>query len=241
MKLILVLALTLALATSLAAQADRFSEFQSARIRQNALPIFPEHLVPRFPNGANVRVLISVSREGKLGEYLVVSYTAREFADAAVAALKQWEFEPARLRGEAVGVCIELRFSFEVKGCVISVGPMDTFGSAFTSLHQRDEYGPCTLRDLDRIPVPLSAGAPAYPKDLARQAGAGEVTVEFYIDERGNVRLPFAVGRPPLALAELAITALREWKFEPPTRRGVPTLVHARQVFRFNPDAATTK
>ena len=38
-------------------------------------------------------------------------------------------------------------------------------------------------------------------------------------------------------VANLAVDAVRQWTFEPPTRNGRPVLVHVRQVFRFNPAA----
>jgi TonB family protein len=64
------------------------------------------------------------------------------------------------------------------------------------------------------------------------------VVVDFYIDETGAVRMPYVTGRPHTLLANLAVDAVRQWKFEPPTRNGTPVLVHARQVFHFNPMAA---
>lgn len=224
-----------------AAQPDRFDEFQSARINQTYAPIFPEQLVPRYRNGGRVRVLVSVNREGRLEEWLVISYTAREFADSALAALRHWEFEPARLRGEPVDVCIELQFTFEVKGCVVSISPADYVAGAFSSIFDQEEYRPCALRDLDRIPVPVAAPPPAYPPDIAKSTGTREVTVEFYIDETGAVRMPFVVGRPSFPLAHFAVAAVRQWKFETPTCHGTPVMVRARQVFRFNPDAPAKK
>jgi TonB family protein len=236
-KRITLAGLGLVLASPLAAQSDRAAEFQSVRINETYAPIFPEQLIAAYRNGGRVRVLASVNREGRLEEWLVLSHTAREFAEAAVAALRRWEFEPARLRGEPVDVCFELTFTFEVKGCVVSVTPMDTVAGMFNSLLDTEEYRPCTLREIDRIPTPLAAHPPEYPQSLAARGISGEITVDFYIDEQGNVRMPFVLGRPPMALAHLAVGAVRQWKFEPPTRRGVPVLVHARQVFHFSATA----
>ncbi|MCX6951979.1 MAG: energy transducer TonB [Verrucomicrobia bacterium] len=89
------------------------------------------------------------------------------------------------------------------------------------------------LRELDRIPVPLQAVSPRYPEELARLGAVGEITVDFYIDERGAVRMPYVSSHAQPLLARLAVDAVRQWKFEPPTRRGQPVLVHVRQLFRF--------
>jgi outer membrane biosynthesis protein TonB len=39
-------------------------------------------------------------------------------------------------------------------------------------------------------------------------------------------------------LASLAVAAIQQWKFEPPTRKGVPVMVRAKQVFHFGPKKA---
>jgi TonB family protein len=237
MKALLVLfSFAVAASPALAQRPSRNSDFQSAKIIQTVQPVFPESLIVRYRNGGEVRVAISVDANGKLGEWLVISYTDREFADAAVAAFKEWEFEPARMMGEPIPVHIELTFNFEVKGVVVSLTPAETTDVLFNSLLSRQPaYAPCTLRELDRIPVPLNTVKPAYPKELGDRGVQGAVTVEFFIDEQGAVRMPFVVGRPPIALADLAVDAVRLWKFEPPTRHGRPVLVHVRQVFTFTP------
>ena len=240
MKTLLALcSLAVAVSPVLAQRSDRNSDFRSAKIIRTVEPIFPEALLTDYRNGGEVRIAISVDANGKLGEWLVLSYTARGFADAAVAALKEWEFEPARMMGEPVPVHIELTFNFEVKGVVVSLTLAETADALLGSVLGRQlAYAPCTLRELDRIPVPLSTVTPAYPKELGERGVQGTVTVEFYIDEQGNVRMPFVLGHPLAALANLAVDAVRQWKFEPPTRRGVPVLVHVRQIFQFTPPVA---
>jgi TonB family protein len=237
MKTLLTLfSIAVAVSPVLAQNSDRNSDLRSAKIIQTVQPVFPESLLQRYRNGGEVRVAISLDAHGKLGEWLVISYTDREFANAAVAALKEWEFEPARMMGEPIPVHIELTFNFEVKGVVVSLTTAETVDLLIGSVLGRQlAYAPCTLRELDRIPVPLNTVTPVYPTELGDRGVQGAVTVEFYIDEQGAVRMPFVVGRPPMALADLAVDAVRLWKFEPPTRHGNPVLVHVRQVFTFNP------
>jgi TonB family protein len=236
-SLLFLLVLTAGLA--IAQPAGRFQEIQSARIIQTVDPIFPDSLIATYRRGGQASVLISIDTEGRLADWLAIRYTDAGFADAAVAALKQWQFVPARLRGEPVPVCIELQFNFEVKGVVVSVSPADLITANFNDITGGVNYAPCTLRDLDRIPVPLQTVSPLYPKQLAERGTTGEVTVDFFIDERGAVRMPYVTGDPHQMLANLAVDAVRQWKFEPPTRRGLPVLVHVRQVFRFTPTITT--
>jgi TonB family protein len=211
-------------------------DFQGTKIVRAVMPDFPEPLYRLYRNGGEVRIDIAVDMEGKLTEWLAVAYTDRRFADLAIEALKKWEFEPARWEGQPVPVCIPLTFSFEVKGVVLSsTGEEMAEAWLMTHFGGTNAYRPCTLRELDRIPIPVHADAPHYPESLANRGVQGEVTVEFYIDETGAVRMPFVIDLPQADLANLAVLAVRDWKFEPPTCRGRPVLARVRQLFRFTP------
>jgi TonB family protein len=234
MKQLLTSLVFFAAATAALAQAPG-GEFQSAKIFETTPPVFPESLISSHRSGGTARVVLDVSRDGRLADWLVIGYTNRLFADAAVAALREWTFEPARWNGEPVSVCLTLTFNFEVKGVVISIMAADTVESLFPWMTAREIYRPCTLRDLDRIPVPLHSVAPVFPRQLADTLQPCDVTVEFFIDEKGAVRMAHVVGRPPRILAGLALEAIDQWKFEAPTSRGRPVLVCVQQLFHFVP------
>jgi TonB family protein len=102
--------------------------------------------------------------------------------------------------------------------------------------YQSVNYHPCTLKELDRIPTPLAAPAPYYTPELLASGLRGKVTVDFYIDESGMVRMPAVSDADRRDLATLAVMAVRQWRFEPPLRKGNPVLVKARQVFTFGDD-----
>jgi TonB family protein len=210
-------------------------EWQSLKIQQTVEPIFPQHLAQSGLTEGMTHLAINTDPAGKLVEWLVVSYTHREFADAAVAALKQWKFEPAQFQGERVGTTVELVFRFEAKGVVISTFNISDAIEVHTlrMMGTRYIYQPCSLRELDRIPTPIVTVTPTYPKELADRGVKGKVTVEFYIDESGAVRMPAVSIDDNSILTGLAVSALRQWRFEPPTRNGNPVLVRASQVFKF--------
>ncbi|MDD2762958.1 MAG: energy transducer TonB [Opitutaceae bacterium] len=212
-------------------------EWQSLRFQQTVDPLFPVRLSQAGVTEGWAHVAISTDATGKLVEWLVVGYSYPEFAEAAVAAIKQWKFEPARLHGEPVGTAVKLLFHYEGKGVVVSSGNNSDFLEAWNMrlMAGRYAYRPCSLRELDRIPLPIVTVAPQYPKELADQGVKGRVTVEFYIDETGAIRVPAVSGNDNSELTALAVAALRQWKFEPPTRNGVAVLVKASQVFNFGP------
>ena len=64
-----------------------------------------------------------------------------------------------------------------------------------------------------------------YP-EFARRAGVeGRVTVQFVVDERGNVVDPVVVQSPNDLLSEAALEAVRKAKFTPGQQRGRPVKV----------------
>jgi TonB family protein len=214
-------------------------EWQSLHILQTVNPVFPYHLQDIGVTNGEACVAINTDATGKLVEWLVFGYTRPEFADAAVVAIKQWKFEPARLRGEPVGTTVELLFSYEAKGIVVSTLAQAERVEAFISQIRGEHYTyqPSSLRELDRIPTPVVTVKPQYPGGLADKGVKGKVTVDFYIDETGAVRMPAVSAKDDGELTALAVAALRQWKFEPPTRNGHPVLVKASQVFNFGPSS----
>jgi TonB family protein len=211
------------------------ADWQSLKILQTVDPVFPSHLMQVGAVNGEARVVINTDSTGKLTDWLVIGYTHREFADAAVAAIQQWKFEPARLQGEPVGTTVELFFYFEAKGVVVSTSSAaDVFDRQLMRIiGDRYAYQPCSLRELDRIPTPVVTVKPLYPGELADKGVKGKVTVDFYIDETGAVHLPAVSVKDDVELTALAVAALRQWKFEPPTRDGHPVLVKASQEFDF--------
>ncbi len=240
----------LLLAGSAFAQIGRFQsvpEWRSLKIDQTVEPVFPEHLIQKGVTQGMVHLAINTDPDGKLVEWLVVGYTQPEFAASAVDAIQHWKFTPAQLRGENVGTTVELVFHFEAHGVVVSTSTLSEALElqALRAIGVRYIYQPCVLRDLDRIPTPIVTVAPVYPEELAKRGLTGRVTVDFYIDEQGMVRVPSVSLDDDSVLTSLAVAALRQWRFEPPTRNGRPVLVKASQIFNFGgpakPEPAAAK
>ena len=66
-----------------------------------------------------------------------------------------------------------------------------------------------------------------------KQGVRGKVQVHFYIDENGAARMPAIDNSDHPYLSEIAVEAVRGWKFEAPTANGAPVLVEALQEFNF--------
>ncbi len=210
-------------------------EWQSMKIIQTEEPIFPYQLQQLSVTQGEARVVINVGPDGKLDEWLVVGYTMPEFADVAVRSIKQWQYEPARLRGEPVGATTELVFHFETHGTlVVSQTIVENLeAQVLRVLAHAYSFRAYALRELDRIPTPIYTISPQYPRELADKGVKGKVAIDFFIDQSGAVRMPAGSATDDARLSGLAIAALRQWKFEPPTHNGRPVLAQATQVFNF--------
>lgn len=193
-----------------------------------------------FPNTAlmdgihtgKVRLIVSVDAEGRLVDHLVVAYTNKVFVGSAVRAVKAWTYEPARVRGRARASRVDLVFAFKADLVVMVQNSAQNFMKDIFA--ERYEFSPSLLRDLDHIPTPVHVVSPTIPNGLLAEGEERVVTVEFYIDQEGKVRIP-AVSREDAddRMAAVAVTAVEQWRFEPPVRKGAPVLVLAQQDFHF--------
>ncbi len=83
------------------------------------------------------------------------------------------------------------------------------------------------------VPKVVHEVKPVYPRDAMAKGITGDVHVDVSIDERGTVTNTAIVKSIP-ELDEAAMTALRQWKFEPARRDGkaVPVTVTILTTFR---------
>lgn len=88
----------------------------------DAGPVLVEHARPRYPAGAakekiegRVVMQFTVDTEGHVRDVSVIkSEPGKLFDDAAIAALEQWRFEPARKNGQPVPVQVQQAIEFEL-------------------------------------------------------------------------------------------------------------------------------
>jgi TonB family protein len=228
------LQILLGLAIAAVAPAQPLTQIsQSLKINQTVTPLFPASLISVGITEGQVHIAISVNEEGKLTDALVVSYTDAELAVSAMEAIKEWTFEPARRADGPVGSRVELMVRFEARGAVISY-TLNTFLERYLSrMTVRRMIGTCEPAELDRPLAPTVCIHPMYPRELAQRGAQGDVVVEFYIDQTGAVRLPAVVESAHDQLSNVAVAALREWKFDPPTHHGEKVNVKALQRFKF--------
>jgi len=145
---------------------------------------------------------------------------------AAIDAVRQWEYEPAIVDGEPKPVTFTVAVRFDLKneqgaagvqggveggvqgGVAKAVGALD--------IQAEKEFEKGAVRAVDDIKPPklLKSVEPVYP-ERARQAQVeGVVILEARTDEDGNVEDARILRSIPL-LDQAAIDAVKQWKYEP--------------------------
>lgn len=77
-----------------------------------------------------------------------------------------------------------------------------------------------SLGELDQRPRVIFQRAPVYPANMRRAGRAGTVEVLFIVDEQGRVKQPKVHQSTDPAFEDAAIEAVKQWRFEPGTRKG---------------------
>lgn len=202
------------------------------RVIETTKALYPLRMLEEGVQHGMAKAVLHINSKGELADVLVVMYSRKPFADEAERVIRKWKFESAYVNGEPIDTILEVSLNFEVNGIMI-VQVLGAFAPSHTEFEPDYEYQACTLKKLDGIPTPIRVVTPTYPREWAEQGIVGNVVVDFYIDETGKTRFVApASGANPM-LAGIAVAAVTQWQFAPPTRKGKPVLVHAQQIFEF--------
>jgi len=220
-----------------AAIDEQKGEKSPFKIQSMDEPIFPAAMLMQGIVSGEAEVIFSIDPDGNAIDCLVAGYSEPAFARSAVDAIKHSHFGPIRINGQPASIRPRLHFNFEATGVILSLTAIDNVTlriDRLTGGHRTNKVG--TLRDLDESLKVVHSVSPRYPASLASEKVSGRVTLDFYIDEQGKVRMPALEQADHAAFVDAAAAALMEWQFAPPTRNGRPVIVQARQVFVFDPN-----
>ncbi|WP_164976031.1 energy transducer TonB [Oleiharenicola lentus] len=208
--------------------------FESAGVVVTVEPQIPARLRMEGLRDGRVTFAVDVDAEGKLTDWLVLEASHADLIAPCSEAIQRWRFSPARYDGARVPVRVKFTVNLSMTGAVISRTVVDTVGDFFERVAGRPlDYRISRGNEIDRPLEALNRVSPAYASEAQRQGVAGRVTVFFFVDERGQVRLPAVSAETHPYLSGIAVRAMREWKFTPPTREGRPVTVEASQAFVF--------
>jgi TonB family protein len=213
------------------------------RIEQTTEANYPPALLMEGVSSGEIWVLITVDDTGTLTDAMATRYTHRGLAPEALRAVRRWTYKPAVINGRPVSVRSELHLTFESTGQVMTLNAGATVQqlTAFAGRHDTINHL-CAPNELDGVPAPLQTVQPFHPgKAEDGSAIEGRAVLDFIIDEKGEPRMPVVLSSTDMDFAAAAASALAQWRFTPPSRRGRPVAVQVRQEFIFSssPRSAT--
>lgn len=159
------------------------------RVKQKVSAAFPPRLMYEGVLRGKALLALEVDETGGLNDVLVVACTRRPFADAAVAAVRRWEFTPGALGREKIISRINVTFEFELSGVIATARSIASL-RLDELVSENLVHRPYRSHELDRPLRALQQAAPIYPRQWLEEGRRGSVVIEFYVDENGATRMP---------------------------------------------------
>ncbi|MBI2497964.1 MAG: hypothetical protein HYV75_08670 [Opitutae bacterium] len=196
-----------------------------------------------------VRFMITVDEEGRLADFLATEATHYELLPRAEEVLQQTGYAPALDRGKAVQSSAEVTVTFYdpdqvayQRGLVrMPFGSTTTESSArrlYVGAADRFTYRRAEIVELDK-PVEMLATKVRVLLDANGKSPVGGCVIEFFVDARGDVRMPRIISTDNDKVALSALLTLQQTRFAPITRAGgVPAYVKVRQPVNYEAPAA---
>lgn len=104
--------------------------------------------------------------------------------------------------------------------------------AGLTGNHNKQPAAPLPIGGNVKPARLLKSVPPVYPQAARSQRLAGNVQLDAFIDTSGNVSATRVISGPTL-LHEAAVTAVKQWKYEPAQLDGKPTSMHLTITVQF--------
>ncbi|MCX6574922.1 MAG: energy transducer TonB [Candidatus Aminicenantes bacterium] len=191
---------------------------------KDADPVYPKTALESRVRG--VVMLAAVVAESGSVSNVILLRPSPVFAESAIIAVRQWQFEPTLAEGKPIIVTTDITLYFDLKE-----EPMDGFGGVVLSPEEEEELSklpPIRLGFGPPRPKLLRSVPPVYPDRARRAEIQGVVLLEVETDLRGRIK-NIIVAKSVSELDEGAIQAARQLIYEPFLYNGKPR----KAIFRF--------
>lgn len=204
---------------------------------ERKLPFYPSEMARQGLYSGAARIVFMIDAEGQPYDFVVLIASDRRIGEALVEVMSQWRFEPPRVNGEPTtvrAIHLEAIATQRTGGQHSLTDYMDRWMErANPDAHQ---YRLTPPNELDSPPRPIERVVPEYPDALREVQKEGRAVIDIFISPEGSVLAPAVLEADDPLFGQFAYTAIRHWRFEPPTKGGVPVYTRARVPFRFTPD-----
>lgn len=187
-----------------AREAIRIASINKPKIIRSAKPVYPDEALKKRIEGSVILEAV-IDKLGRVRDTRVISTPDPLLTAAAEEAVKQWVYEPYILNG----VSKEVFFTVTV-----------TFTLAPEPAAKKSSGNALTRLEGSRKPKLIKMVKPVYPPEAFKNKIEGVVIMEAMADEQGNVRNIRIVSSPSLLLNDAALSAVKQWVYEPYMENG---------------------
>lgn len=197
---------------------------------KSGLPQMPVGLRGMMSGDAQVVLAFTVNANGQVVDCVALEATRSEFAEAATAAVMEWQFAAATA-GNPMPRREVVEFAFRRNGVVTTLQHIEAARESFNLTTRYSDIETVKITELDAPLQRLSAPMPAVSSAQLDMHGKQPLIVNFVVDTAGNVRVPVVTVADP-QLAQPVLDAVKQWRYAPPTRNGTPVLVEVTRAMR---------
>lgn len=224
---------------------EKLSKKQLARLPENLrydtpptvtgfiIPAYPYNLLSNGTNGS-ATVHLVINDTGRVVFSQITKSTHPEFAASLLAAADHFKYAPATLKGSTVisNVVYEHEFYAPSLRFLTTYRDSDSTSDyddySLLSLEKKNSPKIIPVNKLDSVPDPVSQRKPLFPLAAPDGISSGKATIEFLIDETGQVRLPRIINATDPAFGYAAAQTITQWRFTPPLQNGKPVISKVR-------------
>jgi TonB family protein len=189
-------------------------------------PAFPAELKNTSVLDGYATLALSIQPDGAIDDAVVLEASHVAFADAMLEVVPLWRFAsaPEMLPRREV-----LRFEFKQQGVITTLSHRESSKAAF----------PNPMTPIRTVTTTQLTNAPQRVSQLKSHVNSmsvknsGKVSVSYVIDTSGKVRVPVVLSSTSPELGLAAITMVKEWRFAPTVKDGVPVLVEDTRALTF--------
>ena len=186
--------------------AVRLAGADRPKLIKKVNPVYPKAALAEKLQGVVVLEGL-IDEGGKVADVRVISSAAPALDQAAVEALRGWEYEPFQVAGKAKKVVFSVTITFALDAGREKEEPKEGRG------------GPGQLLDSPE-PRVLKQVSPAYPEEAKKNRLQGTVVLEVRTSEEGKVRAIRVLQSAAPLLDQAALEAVKQWEYEPVLKDG---------------------
>ena len=194
-------------------------------------PAYPAELNDSGRNGmATIEVIVKA--DGTIGNATIQSADDPAFGQAALAAVKDWKFEPGLREGVPAEKRVAIPFQFQA--------PLE---QQFNAAFKRKVFGELpepalTAKEFGAKLKVKDKAKPVYPRQLGRSGVKGDVKVAFVVTPEGKVVNPRIEGEAKSDLILPAVVAVVQMTYQPPIKNGKGVYVEASTTVHLEPPSS---